>query len=139
MIMPIVAGDSTIPKWVLARVTDSRDRKGVSGKLRNETLKSVLILAYFTWMGFFRFQTPKSPGNIFDNLYVRIFLLILLIGLHFKDLIAIVKARQWLDEYQKWSEISEMEWFEPKPQSIMVPILLGVIPLTLVCLWIWFS
>jgi hypothetical protein len=43
--MPIVAGDSTIPKWVLAHVTDSRDRKGLIKSL-GEKLTLQLILGF---------------------------------------------------------------------------------------------
>ena len=78
-----------------------------------------------------RQNTFVDPSNLV--------LVALLLVFVFMSVLPIFRARKWLDDHQKWFEISEMEWFEPKPQSIMVPILMGVIPLTLVCLWIWFA
>jgi hypothetical protein len=112
---PLVTGETTIPKWVLARITSSQDRKGLSLEIRQLWFVAVgfLFLLFLCLMWFF--------ASIFDHGLRRtiFFLFCGLLLFWFFGLWKVImsqRARTWLDRNQKWPEVAQLQWQGP-PQS----------------------
>jgi hypothetical protein len=121
ILVPVVAGDSTIPKWVLAYVTSSRSRDGFLKQLRNGGLIRVALCLYFC---FDTYTDLKKVDFVISDLDLWILLrLIALLGFAVvvvKSLFDGWRACKWLDQHQKWNEVAELQWHEPAI-SRMVP------------------
>jgi hypothetical protein len=138
--MPIVAGDSTIPKWVLARVTDSRDRKGVSKSI-GEKLIFWLIWGVLIFLSNFSLLAEQGIVLYFSNNSWRILWILLWFFQLYVGISPDFRARAWLDAHNKWSEITQMEWFEPKRnirrENLLIVLALSG-PFILFGLYLWF-
>jgi hypothetical protein len=114
ILVPVIAGDSTIPKWVLAHVTSSRSRDGFLKQLRNGGLIRVALCVYFC---FDTYIDLKKVDFVISDLNLWILLrLIALFGIAFvtvKSLFDGWRAYNWLDQHQKWNELAELQWYEP--------------------------
>jgi hypothetical protein len=139
--MPTVAGDSKIPTWVLARVTSSRDRKGLSKSI-GEKVIFWLIWGVLIFLSNFSLLAEQGIVSYFSNNSWRILWLLLWFFQLYVVISPDFRARAWLDAQNKWSEISEMEWFESK-QNIRRENVLTILalsgPFILFGLYLWFS
>jgi hypothetical protein len=114
ILLPVIAGDSTIPKWVLAGVPASRDRVGFTKQLRNQGIRWTLLCLYFCLNTYFRLAKQKFVLNSTNP--ETLFLLILNVGIVVSSIGAIVQAfqaRKWLDKHESWPEVAGMQWHEP--------------------------
>jgi hypothetical protein len=106
---PRVKGDTNIPHWVLARVTSSLDRKGLSHKIRRAWFLVValglLLLLPWLWILAYLLISRFDP-----TLITVILLLSLLWWFGLWEVIMSQRARTWLDRYQKWSEVAQLQW-----------------------------
>jgi Ca2+/Na+ antiporter len=114
ILVPVIAGDSTIPKWVLARVTSSRDRKGITKELVFQCLYIFSFSGFIAWSSFSRMSEQERQKVLTDPL--NLVLAALFFVLVFMSLLPIFRARKWLDDHQKWPEVALLEWQEP-PKS----------------------
>jgi hypothetical protein len=114
ILVPVIAGHSTIPKWVLDDVPSSRSRDGFLKRLRNGGLTRVALCVYFC---FDTYTDLEKIDFVISDLNPWILLrLIALFGfavVTVKSLFDGWKAYQWLNQHEKWAEVAELQWHEP--------------------------
>jgi hypothetical protein len=115
ILVPVIAGDSTIPKWVLECITASRDRKGMSKAFFERCVFSLLPVGFVVLIRFPQMSSQEIVRAI-TNPWTFVFLLALLVWAIVAAL-PVVRARKWLDDHQKWSEVALLEWQEPPKSS----------------------
>jgi Cu/Ag efflux pump CusA len=109
--VPIVAGDSTIPKWVLAHVTSSRSRNpiGFLSEIRSNQIMAA-ILGLSVGLGLYQ-KLQKinfSVSAITPWLALQGIAIICLAMLVVRNSTQARKAYVWLNENEKWSELSAL-------------------------------
>ncbi len=124
MLVPIIAGDSTIPKWVLANVPASRDRVGFTKRLRNQGILWTLLCAYLCFSTYIRLAEQKFVLSFADlRGLVLIGFTVLTVCIVVTAVVETVRAfqaRNWLDQKERWPEVAQLQWREPAI-SRMVP------------------
>jgi hypothetical protein len=114
ILVPVIAGNSTIPKWVLARVTRSRDRKGIAKELVFQCMYTFSFSGFIAWSRLSRVPEQERQKALTDP--INLALVALFFVLVFMSVLPFFRARKWLDDHQKWSEVTLLEWQEP-PKS----------------------
>jgi hypothetical protein len=107
--LPVIASNSTIPKWVLAFVPASRDRNGFLKRLYNGGLVRIALCAYFSDLKKINFVIANL--SLWNLLQLAAFSAIAVVTV--KSLFDGWRAYKWLDEHQKWSEVAQLQWYEP--------------------------
>jgi hypothetical protein len=110
ILVPVIAGDSTIPKWVLECVTASRDRKGMSKAFLERCAFSLLPTGFILLIRFPQMSSQEIVQAI-TNPWTFAFLLALLVWA-IMVVLPVIRAQKWLDNHQKWSEVALLEWQE---------------------------
>jgi hypothetical protein len=124
ILVPVIAGDSTIPKWVLANVPASRDRAGFTKQLRNQAIRWTLLCTYFCFSTYTRLAEQKFVLSFADLRGLVLIGLTVVTGcIVVTAVVGIARAfqaRKWLDENERWPEIAQLQWYKPMI-SRMVP------------------
>jgi hypothetical protein len=123
ILVPVIAGDSTIPKWVLAHVTSSRSRNpiGFLSEIRSNQIMAAILglgvcLGSYQKLEKINFSVSAiTPWFVFQTIAI-----ICAVILFFRNSTQARKAYTWLNENKKWSELAELKWNEPAI-SRMVP------------------
>jgi hypothetical protein len=121
ILVPVIAGDSTIPKWVLANVPASRDRAGFTKQLRGQGIRWTLLCLYFCFNTYQRLVEQKFVLTLADPRTLALTVATLWIVV--AAVLGIWRAFQalnWLDKNEKWTEVAGFQWHEPVI-SRMVP------------------
>jgi hypothetical protein len=124
ILVPVIAGDSTIPKWVLDYVPSSRDRAGFSRQLRQSGISIVLVVilccvGMVNWL----LLTRTGPIN-HQRILVPLLILFSFGALGGFGHLRVRRARNWIDQNNKWLEVSKLRWQQP-PGDIFSPKVVG--------------
>ena len=110
--MPIIAGSSTIPKWVLAQVTSSRNRRGLSAYILTTWFVLVSCINLFLLLLAVRLSDNWTwITYLFGwNLLYYVLPPLVLTFFGIWKLYICTNARSWLDQNRKWSELAKLGW-----------------------------
>jgi hypothetical protein len=136
ILVPVVTGNSTIPNWVLSKVTRKRTRTELSSFIRGHWIHAYHVAGW--WSGLFVSANRKGSFGPFLGVanWDLIGSFLISAGLTYwfiRDFVIVCSARYWLDKNHKWPEVESLQWQEP-PKSRFNPVLPNWIVVSIFCL-----